>query len=61
MFGAGLVIVQPSSDKFVVVYDTETRAYFLPRGRKDIGESIEAAALREGYEEVSVPTKFAAC
>jgi hypothetical protein len=49
---AALVILQPSSGKIVVVYDTATGEWFVPRGRKDAGESIEQAALREGYEEV---------
>ncbi len=53
MLGAGMVIIQPSTQKIVVVYDTEKKYWFLPRGRKDTGESLEQAALREAYEEVS--------
>ena len=49
---ASLVILQPSSRKVVLVHDTRTGAWFLPRGRKDVGESLEQTALREGYEEV---------
>ena len=52
LLGAGIVIIQESTDKIVVVYDHRYDNWFLPRGRKDIGESLEAAALREGYEEV---------
>lgn len=62
--GAGVVIIQPSTGKIVLLSDMfkekdangkeyEYEAYFLPKGRKDIGESLETAALREGYEEVS--------
>jgi hypothetical protein len=52
MIGAGMVILQPSTMKVVVVYDAQTKSWFLPKGRKDVGESLEQAALREAYEEV---------
>ncbi|KAJ8508671.1 hypothetical protein ONZ45_g9078 [Pleurotus djamor] len=51
MLGVGLVILQPSSGKIVVCYDEKANHYFLPKGRKDLGEKPEEAALREGYEE----------
>lgn len=54
MLGAGMVVIQPSSQKIVIVCDTERNHWFLPRGRKDTGESLEQAALREAYEEVSL-------
>ena len=49
---AGLCILQPSTGRVVLlsVGDKESKRWFLPRGRKDIGESLEATALREGYE-----------
>lgn len=59
MLGAGMVIIQPSTGKMVILSDQYqdargvTRPYcFLPKGRKDIGESLEQTALREAYEEV---------
>ena len=52
MLGAGAVVIQPSSGKVVVVQDGDH--WFLPKGRKDLGESIEQAALREAYEEVRI-------
>ena len=52
LLGASMVIIQPSSGKVVLVNDTEHRSWFLPRGRKDIGETLEQCALREAYEEV---------
>jgi len=52
MLGAGMVILQPSTHKFVIVYDSTDEHWFLPRGRKDLGESLEKTALREAYEEV---------
>jgi hypothetical protein len=62
--GAGVVIIQPETGKIVLVSDKkevpdhkgrmmEWERFFLPKGRKDVGESIEQAALREGYEEVN--------
>lgn len=53
MLGTGMVIIQQNTDKIVVVYETKKDYWFFPRGRKDIGESLEQAALREAYEEVS--------
>jgi 8-oxo-dGTP pyrophosphatase MutT (NUDIX family) len=47
-----MVIIQPSSGKVLLVNDTELGTWFLPRGRKDIGETLEQCALREAYEEV---------
>ncbi|KZT31904.1 hypothetical protein SISSUDRAFT_994600 [Sistotremastrum suecicum HHB10207 ss-3] len=49
--GAGVVIIQPSTDNVVVLYSEKSKRYFLPKGRKDVGESIQDTAIREGYEE----------
>ncbi|KAK0457048.1 uncharacterized protein EV420DRAFT_537400 [Desarmillaria tabescens] len=57
MVGSGMVIIQPSSHKIVVCYDSLRKAYFLPKGRKDIGESLEEAAVREAYEESGYETQ----
>lgn len=51
LLGAGMAIIQPSTAKVVLVTDKRER-WFLPRGRKDKGESLEQTALREAYEEV---------
>ncbi|KAI0077470.1 hypothetical protein K474DRAFT_1091141 [Panus rudis PR-1116 ss-1] len=51
MIGCGMAIIQPSSGKVVVVHDTKSNSWFLPKGRKDKGESLEQTALREAYEE----------
>ena len=59
MLGAGMVVIQPSTGKVVVLSDERRdrrgrtyTTYFLPKGRKDVGESLEQTALREAYEEV---------
>ena len=51
ILGAGAVIIQPSTSKIVLVTD-ERKRWFLPKGRKDKGESLEQTVLREAYEEV---------
>src|ERR1700679_2252828 len=51
LLAASMVIIQPSSGKVLLVNDTELGTWFLPRGRKDIGETLEQCALREAYEE----------
>lgn len=43
-------MIQPSTKNVVVVHDTRTNRWFLPRGRKDVGETLEQAGFREGYE-----------
>ncbi|GBE86932.1 hypothetical protein SCP_1001760 [Sparassis crispa] len=58
LLGVGMVILQPSTDKVVLVYETERKYWFLPKGRKDIGESLEQAALREAYEESGYRVEF---
>ena len=54
MLGAGMVLIQENTHKIVVVYEKRKKFWFFPRGRKDIGETLEQAALREAYEEVCV-------
>lgn len=64
-----MVVIQPSTLKVVVLYESKEKHWFLPKGRyvglvvycahfdsplrfrKDIGESLEQAALREAHEE----------
>ncbi|KAF8629455.1 hypothetical protein AX15_003434 [Amanita polypyramis BW_CC] len=58
LLGAGMAIIQPSTNKVVIVNDTRTNTWFLPKGRKDIGESLEQAALREAYEESGYRVEF---
>ncbi|KAH9894034.1 hypothetical protein C8Q73DRAFT_694267 [Cubamyces lactineus] len=68
MLGAGMVIIQPTTGKVVLLREpvgpdpknpTKTLYYwFLPKGRKDRGESLEQAALREAYEESGLRVTF---
>ncbi|KAK7055501.1 Nudix hydrolase domain-containing protein [Favolaschia claudopus] len=58
LLGAGMVVIQPGSGKLVVVYESKKKYWFLPKGRKDVGESLEQAALREAYEESGYRVEF---
>jgi len=51
--GAGVAIFHIASERVVVCYHTRDQYWFLPKGRRNVGESIEEAACREGFEEVS--------
>ncbi|EFY93028.1 hypothetical protein J3458_009455 [Metarhizium acridum] len=51
----GCVIVDPAARKVAIVHDPDTRITQLPKGRKNIGEDIHAAALREAHEETGIP------
>ncbi|KAG5641714.1 hypothetical protein DXG03_004401 [Asterophora parasitica] len=53
-----MVIFQPSTHKVVVIYDTRDKYWFFPRGRKDMGESLETTAIREAYEESGYQAEF---
>lgn len=53
-----MVIIQPSTRKVVLLYERRRNYWFLPKGRKDIGESLEQTALREAYEEVSIVVRM---
>ncbi|CAL1694445.1 unnamed protein product [Somion occarium] len=58
LLGAGMVLIQPSTDKVVLVYESLREHWFLPKGRKDVGETLEHAALREAYEETGYRAEF---
>ncbi|KZV96505.1 hypothetical protein EXIGLDRAFT_833591 [Exidia glandulosa HHB12029] len=60
MLGAGAIIIQPSTDKVCILEDAVRYpgSYFLPRGRKDVGESLEQTVLREAHEESGYRVEF---
>ncbi|KAF9262010.1 hypothetical protein L218DRAFT_960618 [Marasmius fiardii PR-910] len=58
MVGAGIVVIQPATNRLVLIQDTSTKLWILPRGRKDVGESLEQTALREGFEETGYEVEF---
>lgn len=54
MISCGCVPVDPTLRKVAILHDTATGMTQLPKGRKNIGEDIHAAALRETYEETGI-------
>jgi len=52
VIGCGVAIFHVASARVVVCYHSRDRYWFLPKGRRDAGETSERAAEREGFEEV---------
>ncbi|GJJ11637.1 hypothetical protein Clacol_005873 [Clathrus columnatus] len=42
----------------VLIYDRQEGYWCLPKGRKDLGESLESTVIREAYEETGYRAKF---
>ncbi|PNY24293.1 Uncharacterized protein TCAP_05771 [Tolypocladium capitatum] len=55
MVSCGCVPVDPLRRKVALLHDPSTNVTQLPKGRKNIGEDLLAAALRETHEETGVP------
>ncbi|KAK2750166.1 hypothetical protein FQN57_004662 [Myotisia sp. PD_48] len=47
----GKIPLDPSRSRILLIRWNKTQEIFLPKGRKNIGETLEGAALRETYEE----------
>lgn len=53
-----LVVVR-RNDEFLLVHERKHgQHWYLPAGRVEVGESMEAAAIRETLEETSVPIEL---
>ncbi|KAK4653056.1 hypothetical protein QC762_504645 [Podospora pseudocomata] len=48
---SGTITVDLPARKVLIIYDLTSKTYYLPRGRKDWSEPLEATAIRETYEE----------
>lgn len=59
---AGSVLFLAASDKkewqICILHSPKEGLWVLPKGRKDCGESVENAALRETYEETDYSCEF---
>ncbi|KAF9463210.1 NUDIX hydrolase domain-like protein [Collybia nuda] len=58
---AGSVLFRRSKTnalEICLVYDTTKKQWILPKGRKDRGEAIEEAAVRETFEETGYTCKL---
>ncbi|KAG1768558.1 NUDIX hydrolase domain-like protein [Suillus occidentalis] len=51
VISCGTVTLDIDRSKVLVIYLRKTGEYCLPKGRKDVGEQLEATAVRETYEE----------
>ncbi|KAI9724653.1 MAG: hypothetical protein M1828_003522 [Chrysothrix sp. TS-e1954] len=51
VISSGTVSVDLSRGSVLALYHRHLREFLLPKGRKNIGETLEAAALRETMEE----------
>ncbi|KAG1817400.1 hypothetical protein EV424DRAFT_1624033 [Suillus variegatus] len=51
VISCGTITLDIDQSKVLVIYLRKTGEYCLPKGRKDVGEQLEATAVRETYEE----------
>ncbi|KAM3520468.1 hypothetical protein MY4038_009417, partial [Beauveria bassiana] len=51
VISCGTVTVDIPESRVLLIRSRGTGEYYLPKGRKDIHESLEEAALRETWEE----------
>lgn len=50
----GTVCVDPRASKVLIIYNRRLGIWQLPKGRKNIGEDLPSAALRETHEETGI-------
>lgn len=58
VISCGTVAVDLAKSKVLLIRSRGTKECYLPKGRKNIGESLEDAAERETYEETSFRVKL---
>jgi 8-oxo-dGTP pyrophosphatase MutT (NUDIX family) len=58
VISCGSVALDLQNSKVLVIHWRKTGEYFLAKGRKDIGESLEEAAIRETFEETGYTVKL---
>ena len=58
ILGGGVAIFHIASSRVVVIRHSRKNYWFLPKGRRDVGEESAAGAEREGFEEVSSSSKI---
>ncbi|KAJ0163023.1 hypothetical protein CTA2_3631 [Colletotrichum tanaceti] len=60
IISCGTVTVDMRARRILLIYNKRHRIYQLPKGRKNIGEDLLAAALRETREETGVEARSVA-
>nr|GAT60841.1 predicted protein [Mycena chlorophos] len=60
---AGCVLFRKNGDvlEMCIIHDRKRDAWILPKGRKDCGESIPQAAIRETFEETGYTCELLPC
>ena len=53
LLGGGVAIFHLATSRVVVIRHSRENYWFLPKGRRDVGEESAAGAEREGFEEVA--------
>ncbi|KAJ6607413.1 NUDIX hydrolase domain-like protein [Mycena sp. CBHHK59/15] len=65
VISAGCILFrkQQSSEalEICILHDRNKNEWLLPKGRKDCGEPIDAAAIRETFEETGYPCELLPC
>jgi 8-oxo-dGTP pyrophosphatase MutT (NUDIX family) len=60
VIAGGVAIFHLASSRVVLCRHSVADVWFLPKGRRDVGEDSIAGAEREGFEEVSRKTEWLA-
>ncbi|KAF9875700.1 hypothetical protein CkaCkLH20_06632 [Colletotrichum karsti] len=60
VISCGTVTIDVNRSKVLLIRDRPTGECMLPKGRKDIGESLEEAAERETFEETGIRARLTA-
>ncbi|KAL2209137.1 hypothetical protein CC79DRAFT_1396071 [Sarocladium strictum] len=58
VISCGTVTIDPQRSKVLLIRLRTTDEYFLPKGRKDIGETLEETAKRETFEETGIQVEL---
>lgn len=58
VISCGTVTVDVKRAQVLLIRWRKTGEYLLPKGRKNINESLDQAALRETYEETGIPVEL---
>lgn len=58
VISCGTICIDPIQKSVLLVNHLAKNEYFLPKGRKNRGETLESAAARETYEETGYPCQL---
>ncbi|KAJ7178579.1 hypothetical protein C8R43DRAFT_942225 [Mycena crocata] len=63
VISAGCIVFRKTAGalEICILHDRNKDEWLLPKGRKDCGESIATAAVREAYEETGYPCELLPC